>query len=232
MQNRSNCAALASIAATGLAAVLLLAPSIARAGSSPGGVVISAPTFSAAAGSTGSFEVDITNTAAGPGPDVAGYTIDLAGNADITITNITDTGTVNPYIFGPSSPDFFAVPLSNSEFIAGDTDTTTNGPDFYTAVNGGDFYGLVTVDYTIANGATGVIPLAFAALGTSLSDNSTPLADAIPFATVDGQITISGSVVSGTPLPASAAAGLALLACLAGASAIGYYRRQRLTARD
>jgi hypothetical protein len=193
----------------------LLPTGSARGGVPVSGVEFLAPSFQAAQGSSGSFDLLVLN------PNVTPNTFDLAGETvEMSVSgsgvNFTDTAvnTTTPYVF----PDSFAVDTSTpldltgvaypkTEFITSDL---SDAPSSFVTLAAGGSYGLVHVSYSIDPSATlGAHALTFEDLGggTSTSDEN---GIAVPFFTSNGILTVTPAV----PEPASLgllATGLVLL---------------------
>jgi hypothetical protein len=166
----------------------LVAASPARAG-----LVITAPTIAAAAGTSGSFDIVITNnnSVGGDSFQVASDSIDLAlsGLPGVTFTDAT-IATAIPYLFvlsgttqggGPLSLD----PFPNAAFLTSDSEFASPG---FATIGPGMSFGIAHVSFTVDSSAqTGDRALVLGA-GTSLSD----IAGApIAFTTSNGMLSIS-----------------------------------------
>jgi hypothetical protein len=191
-------------------------------------LLIFAPALSAQQGSTGTFDVLITNNNAvgGASYDIAGDTVQLSltGTSGVTFTFASIATVADPYIYvssgtlpinggGPLSSDVFP----NTTFHA--TDTEFNPPGFRT-INPGDTFGLVHVGYSIAGDAA--LGLGNLVLGpdTGLADtNGGPITT---FTNANGTLTVTPGAPS-TPEPSA----LVLLASGAGLGLIGFARRRR-----
>jgi hypothetical protein len=174
------------------------------------GLVISAPDFMAATGSSGSFLVEITDTdPSGSTPFiVAGDSFELTlTGAGVTFTDavIPSTGPPPVYIYNDSSDVDQGLPLwtapinpfPTTDFTAADS-ANPLGSSPYTTLKPGDVYTLGLVSYSVSPGATpgSVVTIGFGS-GTSLSDNNL---NAVAFTTTNGLITITSASV---PEPSS-----------------------------
>ena len=193
-----------------LAATLALGLAHLTAGPCPAaGLVISAPSFTAAPGSSGSFLVEITDTdPSGSTPYiVAADTFEptLTG-AGVTFTNAVIPTTGSPaYIYADSSDIDQGQPLwteptnpfPTTDFKAADSANPLGGFP-YTTINPGDVYTLGLISYTVSASATpgSVVTIGFGP-ATSLSDNTF---NGVSFTTTNGSITIAAASV---PEPAS-----------------------------
>lgn len=176
-------------------------------------LVLSAPNLLVTPGSSGSFDLILTNV---PGVDsfsVAAFSVQLSliGDSGINFTNVT-IATITPYIFvssGTTQPggDPLAPGLTPTSFIA--TDSEFQPPGFRTLALG-DVFGVAHVEYTVDAGATlGARILQFGA-ATDLSDE---LGDLLSFSALDGSITVvSAAAVPEPSTLALAAVGMAALA--------------------
>lgn len=180
-------------------------------------IVLSIESVTGAPGSTGTFDVLLTNT--GPSSqNIAAFNFELTtANTDITFTDVTTGTTTATYIF-PSSffgPDI-TTNASGQTVEAGDADATFNGTD----VGSGATFGLGSVSYSIAGGAINgeIASIDFVLSNTSLSDANFNTLD---FTANSGTITVQAST-SPVPEPATA---LPLAALLIGA-ALFHKRRQ------
>jgi len=175
------------------AVAIALSAILAGAGPVRAGLVITAPTIDAAAGTSGSFDIVLTNTNAvgGDSFSVASDSIDLAlsGLAGVTFTDAT-IATAIPYLFvlsgttqggGPLSLDAFP----NAGFLTSDSEFASPG---FAKIGPGMSFGIAHVSFTVGpNAQTGDRALVLGA-GTSLSDVSgAPIA----FTTSDGKLSIS-----------------------------------------
>jgi len=180
--------------------VVVLAMSLAAAvPCRAGGLVIQAPNLTGVApGSSGSFDVLLTDTdpSGSPGYNVAGDSVELtlSGPPGFTFTGAT-INTSATYIYVQSTDASTGQPLSfssfpNTDFIASDAEFAS---PFYRTVNPGDIFGLANVSYAVAPTASGTATITIADLNvsTSLSDiNLNP----IPF-------TATNSSISTTSIP-------------------------------
>jgi hypothetical protein len=183
-------------------------------------IIITAPTIDlpySATARTGNFEVYVQSTST-PQPQIGAMNVELqspVGSALTFLLATDSTPTVHPYLFSPQSP---ATALADSGHTIKGTDFA-----FPPLPNLADGIGLLLVEYQVAAGASGNIPLTFAAysptsnpVGTALFDaNNSPLA--ATFA--------NGSINVASPIPEPATCVLALLAA---AALIGRLRRSGL----
>ena len=162
-------------------------------GTARAGLVISAPTIAAAPGTSGSFDVVITNDnpVGGDSFFVAGDSLDfaLSGLPGVMFTDAT-IATAIPYLFALSGTTQGAGPLSldsfpNTAFFASDAEFASPG---FAEIAPGMSFGVAHVSFTVdpsaASGDRGLILGA----GTSLSDIG---GGPIEFTTSDGVLTIS-----------------------------------------
>lgn len=179
-----------------------------------GAIIITAPNISlpySATVQSGSFEVYLQNPA-GPDPQVGAALLELQAPAasGVTFTVPANATTVDhPYLFTGSMP-------TTNTADAGATFLATDYADqtLPTAVDGA---GLVLVDYTVAAGATGVIPLTLIPypqghIGTGLFDGG------------NNQIAAqlqSGSIAILAPEPSTL--------CLAVAALVGVFTAKRVS---
>jgi PEP-CTERM motif len=173
-------------------AVALIA-TFGEVGTARAGLVISAPTIAAAAGSSGSFDVVITNEnpAGGDSFFVAGHSLDLAlsGLPGVMFTDVT-IATAIPYLFVLSGTTQGAGPLSldsfpNTAFLTSDSEFASPG---FAEIAPGKSFGIAHVSFSVGpNAASGDRGLILGA-GTSLSD----IAGApVEFTTGNGMLSIS-----------------------------------------
>jgi hypothetical protein len=191
-------------------------------------LVIVAPSFTAQQGSSGVFDVLITNTNAvgGASYDVAGDLVQLSvsGPAGVSFTLASIGTLVDPYIYvnsgtlnggGPLSTDTFP----NTTFQA--IDSEFQSPGFRT-IGPGNIFGIVHVGYSITgNAALGLRSLVLGP-NTGLSDIN---GASIPFTGTNGSITVTAAPSS--PEPSS----LLLLASGMGLGLVVYARRKRFAKR-
>ena len=132
------------------------------------GLVISAPDVTAAPGTSGSFDVTITNTnplVGGASFDVASDTVELSftGPSGVSFTGVS-IATADTYIYGATPRQTLGLTFSSSIFPG----TTFETNDFLFSLGAQTIgpqqtFGLVHVTYTVAPGATleaGVSPSA------------------------------------------------------------------------
>lgn len=186
-----------------LSALILLASS------TQADIIISAPELTAAPGSSGNFDISLTNTGSS-GISVGAFTFDIStGNPGITFTDASTTTAAAPYIFaGDSFADVNGLPFATKtgqELIASDTPNDGIAAGLNPASN----VSLGQVSYSIApSAALGTTSITFSLTGTSLANSSgAPIA----FTAQNGSIDVT-SVPE--PVPALLfITGLALLAC-------------------
>src|SRR5277367_3318367 len=174
-----------------------------------GDIVLSIESVSGAPGSTGTFDVLLTNT--GPSSqNILAFNFELTtADTNITFTDVTTSTTTAPYIFPNSlfGPDITLSAAAQSA-EASDVEGTFNGTD----VASGATYGLGSVSFSIDPGATNgeIAEIDISAFpDTSLSDNNFNNVD---FTTTSGTITVQTSSTA-VPEPSTAlpVAGAALL---------------------
>jgi hypothetical protein len=134
-------------------------------------LVISAPNFGALSGSSGTFDILLSDN--GGSFNLSGFSLELSVSPPPGVSfTAVDTTTATPYIFGALQvPPFSFDIFPNTQFTASDSDFTA---PFFVTVNPGDVYGLAHVSYSVDPGAAeGPRSLAFQDLGggTSLSDD-------------------------------------------------------------
>src|SRR5579863_4015823 len=136
-----------------------------------GDIVLSVESVSGAPGSTGDFDVLLTNTGSSA-QNIAAFNFELTTpNTDISFTDVTTNTTTATYIF-PSSifgPDITTI-AAGQTVEAGDVDATFDGTD----VAPGATYGIGNVSYSINPGASNgeIAEVDFAAFtDTSLVDS-------------------------------------------------------------
>lgn len=175
-------------------------------------LVLSAPDLVVAPGSSGSFDLILTNIGGAASFDVAAFSVGLSlvGDTGITFTGVT-IATITPYIFvssGTMQPgaDPLAPGLTPTSFIAIDSEFQLPG---FRTVNLGDFFGVAHVEYTVDAGATlGTRTLQFT-LATDITDN---FDDLIPVSTLNGTITVAAAVPEPSTLALAALGGIGLIA--------------------
>ncbi len=177
--------------ATAVVAMLLSVP--ARAD-----MVFSIESVTGAPGSTGTFDVLLTNT--GPSDqNIAAFNFELTtSDTNITFTDVTTSTTTATYIFPSSAfgPDITTFAIDQS-VEAGDVDDTLLGTD----IAAGATYGLGNVSYSIDPGALNgeVAGIDFVAYPqTSLTDSD---GNNVSFTANSGTITVQTSTV---PEPSAA----------------------------
>jgi hypothetical protein len=166
---------------------------VGEAGTARAGLVISAPTIHIAAGTSGSFDIVITNDnpVGGSSFSVAADSLDLAlsGLPGVTFTDAT-IATAIPYLFVQSGTTQGAGPLSldtfpNTAFLASDSEFASPG---FAEIGPGMTFGLAHVSFTIDRSAEPGDRALVLGAGTSLSDVA--LAP-VEFTTADGVLSIS-----------------------------------------
>lgn len=186
----------------GVAGLLMFATSRADAG-----LVVLSPTFSAAAGSSGTFDILLTNTGVSS-VSIGGFSFGISTtNGGITFANAT-IATAATYIFAGDS--LFG---PNITIASGTSLTASDNPALATSfpVAGGATVGLGHVSYSIASGATtGPFILTLSPIATALAD---AVGGNVPINTLSsGTITVTSTTV--TPEPATVGLGCIGLACL------------------
>jgi PEP-CTERM motif len=193
-----------------IAALLLSVPA-------KGDIVLSMESVTGAPGSSGAFDVLLTNTGTSS-QNIAAFNFELTtADTNITFTDVTTDTTNAPYIFPDSffGPDITTFAIDQS-VEAGDVDATFNGTD----VAPGATYGLGSVAFSIAPGAVNgeVAEVDFSAYpATSLSDND---GNNVDFTAESGTITVLTSTA--VPEPSTV---LLLAAGLLGIAALRKHRR-------
>jgi hypothetical protein len=209
-------AAAARLAIASFAALWALA-----AGHCFASIIITAPTINlpySAAPRTGTFEVYVQSTQS-PQPQVGAMNVELQSPISSAVTFLLpadSTPTVHSYLFSPQSPTA----------ALADSGHTIKGTDFAfpPLPNLADGIGLLLVKYQVAAGASGSIPLMFAAYSSTSNPVGTALFDAnnLPLAA-----TLSnGSINIAPPVPEPATGVLALLAA---AGLVARFRRSGLS---
>ena len=177
-------------------------------------LIISVEPVSAAPGTSGTFDVLLTDSGS-PGVSIQGFSFELqASSAAISFTGAFTSTATPTYIFsgtslfGPEIDD-----QTSPTLIASDA---ASGP---ATLNSGDVVGLGQVSYTVSPAAApGPVTISFTggAAGNNLSD---PLGASIPIDTFT-----SGTInITSTPEPSS------LLMMLAGTAALAAWNRRRRT---
>jgi hypothetical protein len=189
----------------GLIAVIVVGiATLSLASRSDAGFVISVADVTATAGSSGSFDVLISNTNSlgGASYSVGSDVLELAltGISGVTFTGVT-IDTTTPYIYLTSGTTLGGGPLSfdnfpNTGFTASDSEFSPLD-DFQQTIAPGMSFGLAHVSYNVAAGTApgvGLLDIVVNADGsaTSLSDAS---GNNVPFTTLDGSFTVTPSVV-------------------------------------
>ncbi len=178
------------------------------------GLVLEAPNLTAAAGSSGSFNLLLVNTnpAGGDSFHIAAdsFGLSLGGPLSITFTDVS-INTIVPYIYVTSATTQGGGPLSldtfpNTQFTASDSEFAAPG---LRTLSPGDTFGLADVSYTVGSATPNLTDtIAFGSLATSLSDEN---GNAIPFTTSDGSITISISIPEPSAITEAATAALIVI---------------------
>jgi hypothetical protein len=163
-------------------------------------IVLSLESVTGAPGSTGTFDVLLTNT--GPSSqNIAAFNFELTTpDTNITFTDVTTSTTTATYIFPDSffGPDITTI-AGGQTVEAGDVDATFNGTD----VAAGATYGIGNVSYAINPGASNgeIAEVDFAAFtDTSLVDS---LFNNVGFSSESGTITVQTSSTT-VPEPSTA----------------------------
>jgi len=181
-------------------------------------VVLSIEPSAAAPGSSGSFDVLLTNTGA-TAVNIDGFNFQLSTpNPNVTFTDVTTATTVAPYIFPDSlfGPDITTI-ATGQTVEAGDVDASGNG----TEVTAGATYSLGDVSYDIASAAM----VGDTAIVSFEPYPSTSLADMnsnnVSFTAVPGTITVALGITP-TPEPSLTWVTALLLVVLPG---VGRWRK-------
>lgn len=164
---------------------------------------IGAPTIQAAPGSSGAFDLLLTNGPGDSGFNLAGFSAELSllGASGVSFTSVT-IATTAPYVFvtsGTTQPgaDPLAPDLTATHFTAVDSEFQS---PFYRAVGAGQTYGLARVSYFVDPGAaTGVRTLSIGAASDLTDDSLNP----IPFSVMNGTFNVVS--FSAIPEPSSLA---------------------------
>jgi hypothetical protein len=211
---KTTCKLISKMALVVLAIAVLLLSVPAKAD-----IVLSLESVTGAPGSTGTFDVLLTNT--GPSSqNIAAFNFELTtADTNITFTDVTTATTTATYIF-PSSffgPDITTI-AGGQTVEAGDVDATFNGTD----VASGATYGIGNVSYSINPGASNgeIAEVDFAAFtDTSLVDSQF---NNVGFSSESGTITVQ---TSSTTVPEPSTALPLAGAMLVAASLIRWRRR-------
>jgi hypothetical protein len=194
---KTICKFISTPAVLAVAALLLSVP--ARAD-----IVLSIEDVSGAPGSSGTFDVLLTNTGS-VSQNIAATNFELTtADTNITFNDVTTSTTTAAYIF-PSSlfgPDIITF-TTGQTIEGGDVDSTLVGTD----VAPGATYGIGNVSYSIDPGASNgeVAEVDFAAYPqSSLSDS---MGNNVPFTAESGTITVQTSTIPepSTAIPLAAA---------------------------
>jgi hypothetical protein len=186
-------------------------------------MVVDTPTNPVAAGSTGSFDIYLTNTGSDASTAVAGYNFDLTitPSTSIQFTSVAESSYGLGYIFS-NTGSLGLLPSTFPSYEVANNDLAISGGQ---VLNSGDSYGIVTIGYSVAaNAAPGSafsVSLNPAPANTYLSD---PSGNGIAFTIQDGTITVAGAIV---PEPSS----LTIVA-LAGGLGLIYSRIRRTRLRS
>lgn len=200
---RPACVEIGFFASSSVAIFLLL---LLLSSPSRADLVLTAPNLSATQGSSGSFDLVITDTdPVGSAPlKIAGFGIEFeVSGAGVQFTDTT-TGTAPPYLYVGNSfddingftMDATVVPYPKSHLIVSDL---ANDVPLFQIVNPGDTFGVTHVSFSVDGGATpGLRNLTFDRVNliTTFSDPNGVL---IPVTSIDGSI-----AVSAVPEPTSA----------------------------
>ena len=205
---------------TVLIAILL---GVLPAPASAAGLVLQVENASAQAGGTGSFDVVLSATDGSF--QVAGFSVELsvAPGSGISFTAVGVATATAPYIFTTlQSPPLTFSSFPTNDFIGSDSSMSSPG---YVTLSAPPTVtvGLEHVAFAVAAGTpSGDVPVSIL-IGdtTQILDNNTNL---LPFDSVNGTITVTGSAV---PEPSSLVMGFVSLA-LAGGSVALERRRSRL----
>ncbi len=182
------------------------------------GIIVAAPTISlrySASAQTATAEIYVQDTDPASS-QVGADSVELSVSADSGIS-FTAAGATSehPYLFGNQSPGI----LAEGDIVYG-TDFANSTPPTLAA---GD--GLLWIQFTVAGGTTGDIPLSFVTnypsdpLATMLWDESN---DPIPFTVQGGMIEIGAN-----PVPEPSSIALVAIAILAAAAMIARHRRRQ-----
>jgi hypothetical protein len=194
---------------------LVLAASLGPAGvCRAGGLIITAPALTATPGSSGSFDVLLTNTSASTSFDVStdSFQLGLSGPVDASFTAVS-IATVAQYLYVTSSTTVpGGSPLSldtfpNTLFTASDSEFASPG---FRVVMPGQTFGLANVSYSIsATTPNGIDTLTL--LNVSLTDIN---GNDIPVVPTNGSIHVGPAVIPepSTLIQATTAAGAGLAA--------------------
>ncbi len=205
----SNAAGILTNSATAVRSISVLIAALFAlgAGRCAASIIITAPTINlpySATIRTGTFEVYVQSTAT-PQPQIGAMNVELQSPVASALTFLLpadSTPTVHSYLFSPQAP---TAALADSAHTIKGTDFA-----FPPLPNLADGIGLLLVKYQIAAGATGTIPLPFAAYSQTSNPVGTALFDAnnLPLA-----VTLSnGSINIASPIPEPATSVLALVA--------------------
>jgi hypothetical protein len=189
-----------------VAAALL--PAVAQA-TPVGSLVFSAPTMDVAQGSSGSFDLLISNSSPSSlGLSAESVQLGVGGGGDVLFTN-TDANTTTSYVFPDSfdvdeasTLDVSGIPYPKTDFATSDL---SDAPSSFVTIASGATFGLVHVSYSVSPTATlGEHDLTFGNIpaDTSASDDNFQTA---PLTAFDGALNVVAA-----PEPASV--GLILLA--------------------
>jgi hypothetical protein len=156
-------------------------------------LLFTAPTLTAGQGSSGSFDILMTGTAA-TRVHLSGESIGMTISGSGVQFTATDENTATPYVFPDSlvtdtgsKLDVTGIAYPKSDFLTSDL---SDAPSSVVEIDDGDTFGVVHVSYTVDPGAAlGDRTLTFEAvpLDTSATDE---LGNEIPLTTTDGVLTV------------------------------------------
>ena len=209
--------------------VIVLAVATLAAGAMPcfaAGLVIEAPTLTATPGSTGSFDLLLTNTnpTGGMSYQVSSdqFMLSLSGPLGITFTGVTIDTVAAPYIYVMPFTTVSGTPLStdtfpNTQFTGADLEFATPA---YRTVDPGDTFGLAHVSYAVSSSTpNGIDTISIAPYpGSFLTDE---MGNSLPFGVANGLIAV------GVVVPEPWALTQAATAVLIGAGLAWRRRRGR-----
>ena len=200
-----------------LTALMALGMSLLISSRAGAGLVVSATNPTTAAGTSGSFDVLLTNTDQVNSVEISTFNtaIEVASNSGLTWTGADETTTPG-YIFG-------TVQNPPLDTISGFTITLSDLLSGTQTVGAGVTVGLAHVLYTLAPSTPAGVPIAlsFTTGGTQIYDAG--LNEILDLTLQGGTLTVTASAV---PEPGS----LVLAGLLAGAGGLAYRRRVRRSA--
>jgi hypothetical protein len=180
--------------------VLVAAAALVPAHRCTAGLVLSVQNVRASAGSSGSFDMIITNNTATGGASylVASdvVKVGLTGTTGVQFSGVS-ISTAMPYIFPVSGTTQGGGPLSTStfpgtSFTASDSDFETTAP-YARMISAGQTYGLAHILYSVAAGAVG--SAGSISIDPALSGLSDPNFTAVAFTVTNGSFTVTGAAV-------------------------------------